>query len=171
MEGLAAAYRDRFSLKSAGAGRWSGTDGRRGRANGAWLERVCGRLRRPQSRRRVAVRAEVPWAAKVPGGLEPSWRDWRRDSRIAELRPHAGTNASLTAFWVGGRGSRLTSRRSGSCASATGWAYNQPKADRFFYRHNQCARKVIDKTMIRNDLLIFASVSEHLGKDRPKLRL
>ena len=66
---------------------------------------------------------------------------------------------------------RLTSRRSGSCASATGWAYNQPKADRFFYRHKQCARKVIDKTMIRNDLLIFASVSEHLGKNRPKLRL
>ena len=30
VEGLAAAYRDRFSLKSAGAGRRSGTDGRRG---------------------------------------------------------------------------------------------------------------------------------------------
>ena len=39
------------------------------------LERVCGRLRRPQSRRRVAVKAEVPWAAKVLRGLEPSRRD------------------------------------------------------------------------------------------------
>lgn len=83
VEGLAAAYRDRFSLKSARAGRRSGTDGRRGQAIGAWLERVCGRLRRPQSRRRVAVRAEVPWAAKVLRGLEPSWRDWRR-RRISE---------------------------------------------------------------------------------------
>ena len=36
MEGLAAAYRDRFSLKSALAGRRSGTDGRRGQAIGAW---------------------------------------------------------------------------------------------------------------------------------------
>ena len=39
------------------------------------IERVCGRLRRPQSRRCVAVRADVPWAAKVPRGLEPSQRD------------------------------------------------------------------------------------------------
>ena len=68
------------------------------------LERVCGRLRRPQSRRCVAVRAEVPWAAKVPRGLEPSWRDWRR-RRIRAACGGAGTNASLTAFRVGGRGS------------------------------------------------------------------
>lgn len=47
------------------------------------VERVCGRLRRPQSRRRVAVRAEVPWAAKVLRGLEPSWRDWRRNARVS----------------------------------------------------------------------------------------
>ena len=39
------------------------------------VERVCGRLWRPQSRRCVAVRAEVPWATKVLRGLEPSWRD------------------------------------------------------------------------------------------------
>lgn len=130
MEGLAAAYRDRFSLKSAGAGRRSGTDGRRGQAIGAWLEQVCGRLRRPQSRRRVAVRAEVPWTAKVPRGLEPSWRDWRR-RRIREACGGAETNASMTAFRVGGRGS-VGCRRPGSCASATGWANNQPKADPFF---------------------------------------
>ena len=68
------------------------------------LERVCGRPRRPQSRRRVAVRAEVLWAAKVPRGLEPSWRDWRRRC-ICEACGGAGRNASLTAFRVGGRGS------------------------------------------------------------------
>jgi len=43
-------------------------NGRRAWTIGVWLERVCGRLRRPQSRRRVAVRAEVPRAAKVPKG-------------------------------------------------------------------------------------------------------
>lgn len=101
------------------AGRRSGTDGRRGRADCASVERVCGRLRRPQSRRCVAVKAEVPWATKVLRGLEPSWRDWRRDGRIAKLRPHAGTNASLTAFRVGGRGS-VGCCRPCSCASATG---------------------------------------------------
>ena len=78
-------------------------DGRLGRAIGAWLERVCGRLRRPQSLRRVAVRAEVPWATKMLRGLEPSWRDWRR-RRICEACGGAEMNASLTAFRVGGRG-------------------------------------------------------------------
>ena len=40
-----------------------------------------------------------------------------------------------------------------------------PKADRFFLkgpRNNE--RKVIDKTIVRNVPLIFASGSEHLGK-------
>ena len=105
MEGLAAAYRDRFPLKVREQGAGLEQTGAAGRPLVRGLERVCGRLRRPQTRRRVAIRAEVPWAAKVPGGLEPSWRDWRRDGRIAELRPHAGSNASLPAFWVGGRGS------------------------------------------------------------------
>ena len=53
--------------------RWQGAGleqtGAEGRPIVREVERVCGRLRRPQSRRCVAVRAEVPWAAKVP-------RDW-----------------------------------------------------------------------------------------------
>ena len=82
MEGLAAAYRDRSSrharldrasVRQQGAG-LEQTDAAGGSVVRE-VERVCGRLRRPQSRRRVAVRAEVPWAAKVLRGLEPSWRD------------------------------------------------------------------------------------------------
>ena len=110
MEGLAAAYRDRSPLKVRGQGAGLEQTGAAGMPIVREVERVCGRLRRSQSRRRVAVRAEVPWAAKVPGGLEPSWRDWRRDGRIAELRPHAGRNASLPASYLGGKG-----------ALATGW--------------------------------------------------
>jgi len=82
VEGLAAAYRDRFPRHARlvrASVRWQGAGlEQTGAAGGPVVrevERVCGRLRRPQSRRRVAVRAEVPWAAKVPRGLEPSWRD------------------------------------------------------------------------------------------------
>ena len=75
MEGLAAAYRDRSPLKVRGQGAGLEQTGAAGGPVVREVERVCGRLRRPQSRRRVAVRAEVPWAAKVPRGLEPSWRD------------------------------------------------------------------------------------------------
>ena len=53
--------------------RWQGAGleqtGAEGRPIVREVERVCGRIRRPQSRRRVAVRAKVPWAAKLP-------RDW-----------------------------------------------------------------------------------------------
>ena len=35
-------------------------DGRCAGAIGAWLERVCGRLRRPQSRRRVGSKSGSP---------------------------------------------------------------------------------------------------------------
>ena len=90
MEGLAAAYRDRFPRHARlvrASVRWQGagleqTDAA-GRPIAREVERVCGRLRRPQSRRRVAVRAEVPWATKVLRGLEPSWRDWRRNGRAS----------------------------------------------------------------------------------------
>ena len=93
-----------FPLKVREQGAGLEQTGAAGGPMGAWIERVCGRLRRPQSRRRLAVRAEVPRAAKVPRGLEPSWRDWRR-RRIREACSGAGTDASLTAFRVGGRGS------------------------------------------------------------------
>ena len=79
VEGLAGAYRDRFPLKVS----WQGAGlEQTGAAGGpvVRVERVCGRLRRSQSRRRVAVRAEVPWAAMLRG-LEPSRRDWRRNGR------------------------------------------------------------------------------------------
>ena len=72
---LSAAYRDRFPLKVRGQG--AGLE-QTGAAAGLLCVRSSEsveRLRRPQSRRRVAVRAEVPWAAKVPRGLVPSWRD------------------------------------------------------------------------------------------------
>ena len=53
--------------------RWQGAGleqtGAEGRPIVREVERVCGRLWRPQSRRCVAVKAEVPWAAKV-------LRDW-----------------------------------------------------------------------------------------------
>ena len=82
VEGLAAAYRDRFPVYARldrASVRWQGAGLEQTDAAGGpvvrEVERVCGRLRRPQSRRRVAVRAEVPWAAKVLRGLEPSWRD------------------------------------------------------------------------------------------------
>ena len=72
MEGLAAAYRDRFPLHARldrASVRWQGAGLEQTDAAGMPIvrevERVCGRLRRSQSRRRVAVRAEVPWAAKV----------------------------------------------------------------------------------------------------------
>ena len=77
VEGLAAAYRDRSPLKVRGQGAGLEQTGAAGGPVVREVERVCGRLRRPQSRRRVAVRAEVLWAAKVRRGLEPSWRDWR----------------------------------------------------------------------------------------------
>ena len=77
MEGLAAAYRDRSPFKVRGQGAGLEQTDAEGGPVVREVERVCGWLRRPQSRRRVAVRAEVPWAAKVLRGLEPSWRDWR----------------------------------------------------------------------------------------------
>ena len=74
------------------------------------LERVCGRLRRPQSRRCVAVKAEVPWAAKVP-------RDWSQagvsegDSGISEACRCCRKRRGLDRFpYMGGKG-----------ATATGW--------------------------------------------------
>ena len=76
-----AAYRDRFPLKVRGQGAGLEQTGAAGGPVVREVERVCGRLRRPQSRRCVAVRAEVPWAAKVLRELEPSWRDWRRNGR------------------------------------------------------------------------------------------
>ena len=97
--------------------------GAAGRPLVRWLERVCGRPRRPQSRRRVAVRAEVPWATKEPGGLEPSW--------VIEAFAEGTELDRFQGGWS--RKRRLTSRRSGSCASATEWAYTQPKADRFSF--------------------------------------
>ena len=75
MEGLAAAYRDRFPLKVSWQGAGLEQTGAVGGPLVREVERVCGRYQRPQSRRCVAVRAAVPWAAKVLRGLEPSWRD------------------------------------------------------------------------------------------------
>ena len=60
------------------------------------VERVCGRLRRPQSRQCVAVRAKVPWAAKVP-------RDWSQAGVTNRER-------ELVRFHLDGKG-----------ATATGW--------------------------------------------------
>lgn len=80
---MAAAYRDRFPLKVS----WQGAGLEQTDAAGGPIvrevERVCGRLRRSQSRRRVAVRAEVPWAAKVLRGLEPSCVIGERDGRAS----------------------------------------------------------------------------------------
>ena len=69
--------RDRFPLKVR-------EPGAEGKPIVREVERVCGRLRRPKTRRCVAVKAEVPWAAKVTRGLEPSRRDWRRSGRSSE---------------------------------------------------------------------------------------
>ena len=79
-----AACRDRFPLNVREQGAGLEQTGAEGGPIVRQVERVCGRLRRPQSRQRVAKRAEVPWAAKVPRGLEPSWRDWRRSGRSSE---------------------------------------------------------------------------------------
>ena len=81
MEGLAAAYRDRSPLKVRGQGAGLKQTDAAGGPVVREVERVCGRLRRPQSRRCVAVKAEVPWAAKVP-------RDWS-----TSRRDHSGTRA------------------------------------------------------------------------------
>ena len=67
--------RDRFPLKVREQGAGLEQTGAEGRTIVREVERVCGRLRRPQSRRCVAVKAEVPWAAKLLRGLEPSRRD------------------------------------------------------------------------------------------------
>ena len=67
--------RDHFPFKVREQGAGLEQTGAEGRPIVREVERVCGRLRRSQSRRRVAVRAEVPWATKVLRGLEPSWRD------------------------------------------------------------------------------------------------
>ena len=104
-----------FPLKVREQGAGLEQTGAAGRPLVRGIERVCGRFRRPQSRRRVAVRAEVPWAAKVPKRLEPSWRDWRR-RRIRAACGGAEMNASLTAFRVGGRGS--VGRRAVGAAAA-----------------------------------------------------
>lgn len=67
--------RDRFPLKVREQGAGLEQTGAAGGPVVREVERVCGRLRRSQSRRRVAVKAEVPWAAKLLRGLEPSRRD------------------------------------------------------------------------------------------------
>ena len=80
VEGLAAAYRDRFPFKCVGkAPVWN----RRAPRAGHWCVRSSESVD-GFARRRVAVRAEVPWAAKVLRGLEPSWRDWRRNGRDSD---------------------------------------------------------------------------------------
>ena len=63
-----AAYRDRFPLKVSWQGAGLEQTGAAGGPVVREVERVCGRLRRPQSRRRVAVRAEVPWGGEGAQG-------------------------------------------------------------------------------------------------------
>ena len=67
------------------------------------VERVCGRHRRPQSRRRVAVKAEVPWAAKVPRGLEHKPASLKVIAASAKRAAVAERDEGLTAFpiWAG----------------------------------------------------------------------
>ncbi len=79
------------------------------------VERVCGRLRRSQSRRRVAVRAEVPWAPSPPRGLEHKPAYLKVIAASAKRAAVAGRDAALTAvpYWVGRERQRPGVNKSG----------------------------------------------------------
>ena len=83
--------------------------------------------------RRTAVQR---WLDRFPvmGGKGASATGWGYKHRRAATCSLPGD----TAFWVGGRGS-VADADGGSCALATGRAYNQPKADRFF---TSCTRRM-----------------------------
>ena len=81
---------------------------------------------RPKSLRLPAVQRGLD-RFPVMGGKGASATGWGYKHRRAATCSLPGD----TALWVGGRGS-VADADGGSCALATGRAYNQPKADCFF---------------------------------------